>query len=109
MLKKILFTGYLLATTALPVQALPIWAELIARSQCEYMAMGVDLETAVAQSLRDNMHWFDEVQASPIASKTIAYASYELCPSLFQKASEEYLRKLETEQHQTKPANATYY
>jgi hypothetical protein len=105
MLKKILFTGYLLATTALPVQALPIWAELIARSQCEYMAMGVDWETAIEQSLRDNAHWADEFMHNrPLAAKAIVHAAYQICPAVYGQAYQDYER-----QQETKPANATYY
>ena len=97
MLKKFLTTIYLLALTTTPVQALPIWAELIARSQCEYMAMGVDWETAIAQALRDNFYWFDEVRASPIAATTLVYAAREACPAVYQKSFDEHQRQQETQ------------
>ena len=93
MLKKFLLTTYLLTLTTTPVQALPIWAMAIARSQCEYLAMGIDWETAVDQSLRDNAVWSDEFLNNKTASKAIVYAAHELCPNLYQSAFQEYERQ----------------
>lgn len=94
MLKKILTTAYLLTLTATPTQAFPVWAEAIARSQCEYMAMGIDWETSVEQSLRDNDHWIDEVlRNKQLASKVIVRVAYEMCPSVYQKVFLEYENK----------------
>jgi hypothetical protein len=93
MLKKFLTTAYLLALTAMPVQALPIWAMLIARSQCEYLAMGVDWESAFDQSLRDNEVWADYFLNNKTASKAIVSAAYQTCPNLYQEAFLEYERQ----------------
>lgn len=93
MLKKFLLTTYLLTLTAMPVQALPIWAMAIARSQCEYLAIGADWESAVDQSLRDNRHWASEFTNNKMAAKAIVYAAHELCPNLYQSAFQEYERQ----------------
>jgi hypothetical protein len=88
MLKKFLLTTYLLALTSTPTQAYPIWATAIAKSQCEYFAMGFDLETAIEYSLRDNLHWSEEFLNSKVAARVIVYAVHEMCPNLQQKAIE---------------------
>ena len=72
---------------------MPVWARLIARSQCEYLAIGVDWETAVAQSLHDNSHWADEFTTSPIAAKAIVHAAHQICPGIYQRAFQEYERQ----------------
>jgi len=97
MLKKILTTIYLLALTSTPTHAYPVWAELIAKSQCEYFAMGFDLETAIEYSLRDNLHWGDEFLNNKVAAKVIIYAVHEMCPNLQRKA-------IEGDRQKTKPA-----
>ena len=82
----------IIAATALavatPSQALPLWAESIARSQCEYYAMGVGFPEAFKQALRDNNHWSDEIQQAghKIAAKAIMAATYDRCQKLQQDA-----------------------
>ena len=94
MLKKFLTAAYLLALTATPVHALPFWATAIARSQCEYIAMGVDWETATDQALRDNEIWADEfLRNQQLSAKAIVTAAYEICPVIFRQAFDEYERK----------------
>ena len=73
---------------ATPSQALPLWAESVARSECEYYAMGVGFPEALRQALRDNSHWSDEIQqaGSSIAAKAIMAATYDRCRELRQDA-----------------------
>ena len=73
---------------ATPSQALPLWAESIARSECEYYAMGVGFPEALQQALRDNSHWSDEIQqaGSKIAAKAIMVATFDRCSELQQDA-----------------------
>ena len=76
----------LAATT--PAQALPLWAESVARSECEYYAMGVGFPEALQQALRDNSHWNDEIQQAgyKISAKAIFVATYNRCRELQQEA-----------------------
>ena len=60
-MRSLIITAAALAV-ATPSQALPLWAESIARSECEYYAMGVGFPEALQQALRDNSHWSDEIQ-----------------------------------------------
>jgi hypothetical protein len=73
---------------ATPSQALPLWAESIARSECEYYAMGVGFPEALQQALRDNRHWSDEIKeaGSGIAAKAIMVATFDRCQKLQQDA-----------------------
>lgn len=73
---------------ATPAQALPIWAEAVAQSECEYYAMGVGFPEALQQALRDNNHWNDEIkQAGPkVAAKAIMVATFDRCRELQQDA-----------------------
>jgi len=73
---------------ATPAQALPLWAESVARSECEYYAMGVGFPEALQQALRDNSHWSDEIQQAgyKIAAKAIMVATYDRCRELQQEA-----------------------
>ena len=100
MLKKFLTTIYLLALSSTPTHAYPVWATAIARSQCEYMAMGIGWKTSVDQSLRDNAHWMDEVLNNrQLAAKVIVRAAYDMCPNIYQAVFQEY-----ENQQPTKPA-----
>ena len=73
---------------ATPSQALPLWAESIARSECEYYAMGIGFPEALKQALRDNSHWSDEIKkaGSDIAAKAIMVATFDRCRELQQDA-----------------------
>jgi len=73
---------------ATPAQALPLWAESVAQSECEYYAMGVGFPEALQQALRDNSHWNDEIQqaGSSIAAKAIMVATMQRCRQLQQDA-----------------------
>jgi hypothetical protein len=73
---------------ATPAQALPIWAKAVARSECEYYAMGVGFPEALQQALRDNSHWNDEMQQAgyKISAKAIFVATYNRCGKLQQDA-----------------------
>ena len=73
---------------ATPSQALPLWAESVAQSECEYYAMGVGFPEALRQALRDNSHWSDEIQQAghKIAAKAIMAATYDRCRELRQDA-----------------------
>ena len=79
---------------ATPSQALPLWAESVARSECEYYAMGVGFPEALRQALRDNSHWNDEIKeaGSDIAAKATFTATYNHCPELRQDAYKAYKR-----------------
>ena len=94
MLKKLLLTTCLLTLTPLPTQAYPIWAKAVARSQCEYLAMGAEWEESIEQALWDNAHWSDEmVRNKKLAGRAIAHAAYETCPKLYMEAFEQHERK----------------
>ena len=44
------------------VQALPVYATLIARDHCEYLSYGWGWNDAISQALSDNSHWFDDIE-----------------------------------------------
>ena len=77
---------------ATPSQALPLWAESVARSECEYYAMGVGFPEALQQALRDNSHWSDEIKeaGSDIAARATLTATYKHCLELRQDAYKAY-------------------
>ena len=79
---------------ATPSQALPLWAESIARSECEYYAMGVGFPEALQQALRDNSHWSDEIKeaGSDVAARATLTATYKHCLELRQDAYNAYKR-----------------
>jgi len=67
--------------------ALPVWAELVAESHCEYLAMGANWDDALSQALLDKRHWLQEiVAAGNLGSKAIALAITKRCHSLNQSA-----------------------
>ena len=88
-MKTLLLTATCLLSlsTTQVAQALPVWAEEIAKSQCEYLAMGFDLKDSTEQALWDNSHWSEEFGRNPKMSATaIAYAGRRLCPALLDRA-----------------------
>ena len=86
-MKKLILTATLFTLSITQVQALPIWAEEIAKSQCEYLAMGFDLKDSTEQALWDNSDWSEEFTRNPkMAATAIAYAGRMLCPALFDRA-----------------------
>jgi hypothetical protein len=99
MLKKFLFTCYLLAITATPVNAAPFWAEAIAIRHCQYLVTGADWDTAIEQSLRDYWEIVQQVPQETL-SKTIIYAVEDACPSLNSAAYQRY-------KQQSRPAQKT--
>ena len=96
MLKNFLISTYLLAITATPVHAAPIWAEAIAVRHCQYLVAGADWETAIEQSLRDYWHLAQFVPEETL-SKTIVESVEDACPGLNSAAYDAYKAK-------TKPA-----
>jgi len=96
MLKKILTTIYLLTLTTTPVQSAPYWsapywAVEIASSQCRYLAMGLDWETAIDQSLRDNRFWIEEMTIhSETSARAIVFAAHQICPNLYRRSFQEH-------------------
>lgn len=91
MLKKILTTVYLLTLTTTPVQSAPYWAVEIASSQCRYLAMGLDWETAIDQSLRDNHYWIEEMAIhSETSARAIVFAAHRICPNLYRRSFQEH-------------------
>ena len=86
-MKALIFAVAALAA-ATPSQALPLWAESVARSECEYYAMGVGFPEALQQALRDNSHWSDEMQQAgyKISAKAIFVATRNRCGELQQNA-----------------------
>lgn len=94
MIKKILFTSYLLAITATPVHALPYWAKAIARSHCEYMALGIDWDKALEQSLYDNSVWDAEfTRDTELSAAILTRAAVQLCPNIYHQSFEQYERQ----------------
>ena len=88
-MKKLLLTATCLLSlsTAQVAQALPIWAEAIAQSQCEYLAMGFGFLESTEQALRDNSHWYEQFTYNKeISAKAIALAGRRLCPALIDRA-----------------------
>jgi hypothetical protein len=70
-----------------PVHAMPIWATSIARSHCEYLAMGAGWNEAIRQAMRDNSHWLSDLNsAGDLGSKAIAHSINNICPALNTKA-----------------------
>lgn len=69
------------------VNAMPVWATSIARSHCEYLAMGAKWDDAIRQSLRDNLHWLSEFNAAgDLGTKAVVYSINNTCPTLNDKA-----------------------
>lgn len=97
MLKKILTTAYLLTLTTTPTQALPIWAEAIARDHCEYLDLGAEWDDSIEQALRDNRHWIEEMNANPMASKATFAAIVNRCGELDLQMFREYKARQETQ------------
>lgn len=90
-LASVSFCAPALATA--PVHALPIWAELVAESHCQYLRMGATWNQAMTQALRDRSHWMSEIQAAgDLGSKAIAYALVLECRTLNEKAFSEQER-----------------
>jgi len=88
-MKKLILTAtyFLTLSTAQVAQALPIWAEAIAQSQCEYLAMGFGFLESTEQALRDNSHWYEQFTYNKeISAKAIALAGRRLCPALIDRA-----------------------
>lgn len=84
-----------------PVQALPAWAELVAQSHCEYLAMGANWNDALSQALRDKKHWLEEIiAAGDLGPKAIAVAITKRCGSLNNPA---FLRR-----HSSKQSSNTF-
>ena len=79
---------------ATPSQALPLWAESIARSECEYYAMGVGFPEALQQALRDNSHWSDEIKeaGSDIAARATLTVTYKHCLEIASRRLRSYKR-----------------
>lgn len=91
-----LFTTIAAATIALTgfaapeAKALPIWAELVAQSNCEYLAMGATTSEAMRQAILDNNLWAKEMNAAGrLAGKAIGAATVRLCLGLVEKAYEQ--------------------
>lgn len=71
----------------LPVNALPIWAEAVAQSHCEYLAIGADWDSALRQAFRDKSHWLDDIaRAGDLGARAIGVAIVMRCKSLNDKA-----------------------
>jgi hypothetical protein len=104
MLKNFLIVAHLLAITATPVNAAPLWAEAIAIRHCQYLVTGADWETAIEQSLRDYWEIVQQVPQETL-SKTIVYAVEAACPSLnnaaYQRHKQETLPAFRNQQTQT--------
>ena len=74
---------------AVPAQALPIWATVLARSHCEYLVMGANWDDALSQAYLDNSHWHSEIhraRRNNVAEKAIMVGIHRLCPALEEKA-----------------------
>lgn len=82
-----------LSVFALPANAFPIWAELIAESHCQYLQMGATWDESMRQAIRDNRHWLSEFNAAGrLGGKTVAYAVIAKCRALNEKAFSEHER-----------------
>ena len=94
MTMKALIIAVAALAAAAPSQALPLWAESVARSECEYYAMGVGFPEALQQALRDNSHWSDEIKeaGSDVAARATLTATYNHCLELRQDAYDAYKR-----------------
>lgn len=81
-MKRTLAAILLLSTVsfARPTRAIPVWAELVAESHCQYLAMGIDWNRAMRQAFLDRMHWRPEmVAAGDLAGKIVAVAIIRRC------------------------------
>ena len=75
----------------MPANALPTWAKVYANSHCEYLALGATWKEAVHQSIRDNLHWQEEIQAAgTLGKKAMLAAVNQTCRNLENKAYSEY-------------------
>lgn len=84
-MKQALAAIFLFSTVsfARPTRAIPLWAELVAESHCEYLAMGIDWDRALRQAFLDRMHWRAEMTAAgDIAGKIVAVAITRRCNTL---------------------------
>lgn len=71
--------------------AMPIWAEAVASSHCEYLAMGATWDQALAQALRDKSNWLSEIAAAgDLGSKAIGYAIQLRCATINNRAFRAY-------------------
>ena len=81
-----LFTALAALTlAATPAQALPVWAEDIAQSHCEYLAMGANWGQAMEQGVADNMLWQTEIlvaRRNGVFAKAVLTAMQNTCPAL---------------------------
>ncbi len=75
---------------AVPAQALPIWATVLAQSHCEYLAIGANWEEAIIQSHHDNSHWNSEIEAARkrnnLSEKATLAEIHRICPALNREA-----------------------
>lgn len=88
-MKRTLAAILLLSTVsfARPAQAIPVWAELVASSHCEYLAMGIDWDRAMRQAFLDHMQWRAEMTvAGDLTGKIVAVAIIRRCNALNQRA-----------------------
>lgn len=84
-MKRTLAAIFLFSTVFLarPARAIPAWAELVAESHCEYLAIGIDWDRAIRQAFLDRMHWRAEMAAAgDLAGKIVAVAIIRRCNSL---------------------------
>lgn len=84
-MKRTLAALLLFSTTFLarPAQAIPLWAELVAESHCQYLAMGIDWDRAIRQAFLDRMHWREEIAAAGnLTGKIVAAAITRRCNTL---------------------------
>jgi hypothetical protein len=61
----------------------PVWADMIARSHCEYLAMGINWKKSIEMALSDNSTWMSELTAAGNhASTIILYSITSRCNNL---------------------------
>ncbi len=71
------------ALSATPAHALPIWAEAVAQSYCEYLVLGAESKQAISQAYKDNLLWKQEIlEAGDLGSKAIVGAIRLRCNDL---------------------------
>ena len=75
-------------------KALPLWAELTAKSHCEYLAIGATWKQASSQAFQDNMQlWKTEMEIARnngLLGRTLSAAIGLRCDSLDKNAYNQF-------------------
>jgi hypothetical protein len=84
------------STTLFSARALagPVWADSVARSHCEYLAMGIGWKESMDMAFSDNSHWASEISsAGKNSSRIILFSIFNRCLEMNNEAFKVYQGK----------------